>query len=929
MAKPTMKDNQNGVNSPNRLTALFISLMLIPAAMMGMALLTSLWIHAPHLFEGFFSTHRTALLAMIVVGIGCIIVGVRLAQRITGQLRFLSLTASSIHHADRPSHEIHEPLYPEFHEIDDALKAHQAFHDAITTFIRDIADHSGKKSSPIPPAEQDEFLQTINGLALQIQDIQHVIDRVIDGDLTVGESSGNRSQPGIQHHLRQIVTEFAALIATVRRETELIVRKGSHIHSISMQEAQDTKIVTKRIHDISQSIQNMAMNIQHVAKHLQGQLSTLDETSSSIERTIQSVEEIAHNITQLKSIVEKNAPSSVMPEQTFFSLDMMSNTTKAIEKDANTCMTLSQEAADDAKQGKFVVEQTIESIRHIQQAMAAFFEIVRQLRERSEEVGETLTVISDIADHTNLLAINAAIISSHAGEHGRDFAVIADEISKFAERTRESANEIEDLLRAIHLGFQEAMQAMEKASIAMSGGVDLSYKAGKMLGKISSSIVSTNTMATRIAAATTDQSRENDHIRYIMEELVRLQSDRQEQVNHVLWQLMQAIAQIRGITSEQVEGSTRIAALAQNLEHITRDIEQATNQHVTTAYQIVKAVDNIHRLIERTTGGAEHVTRLSEGLLTITGNLALTMGEFLLSDKRDALQQMLPGVPTIGFVKRGGERFYDAMSAGIRKEAERFGFQVIETNSRYEAATQAEDVNWLLKQPSLQGLVLCHLDTVLAQKLIRKGVERGIPCVAADGNIPTTISVRSDNRENGRLAVEFFIGRLEPYTEIGLLIDPTVESIVQRAEGFQELAEQSAFGIVRIYCDLRNEESLKQSVTAGIEAHPDLQGIFFAHELITTAYLDLLHKNVFPAQERLAAGFDYNPTIEEAIRQNELIGTIVQNPQEIGRQAFLCLHKLIKKDARIEDFDQRAMTIPTIQVTKETLNQLRDDNSIW
>ncbi|MDY0091808.1 MAG: methyl-accepting chemotaxis protein [Candidatus Vecturithrix sp.] len=903
------------MKSPNRITIALIIFMLLPLGIAGIFTVACLWAYnPPELVHALFSNWMIFFLLGVVIACS---IGAALAisQRLTEQIAFLTETAKMVRIGKKRYAMRKRPLYQELQTLYDHLEEHVAFHDEITEIIKAIIKNSTDNITMVPRSEDDEFVSAVNTLITRLHHVQQAITNVTRGNLR-SSASGDMGQGREAAPIQVMITALYNLVSKARHDTNQIVRAGAQINSITNQSMQDTKIAAKRINEISQSINKMASNIQNAAERLQGQSSLLGDTSSSIEQTIHSVEEIALTISQLKEIVEKNAPSSLASEKTTFSLDRLYEATMSIEKDARTCVTLSLEASDDATEGKQVVQQSIEGIRHVQESMNEFFEIVRRLGERSEEVGESLEVISDIADQTNLLAINAAIISAHAGEHGRDFAVIADEIVKFAERTRESANEIEELLQTIQLEFRDAMRAMQRSSDAISKGVTLSDKAGKTLDTLLKSICSTHGMVSRIAEATADQAREHEQIRQIMVDLVTSQTERREQISHVLWQLMQTIAQIRGITSEQVEGSARIAAMAQNLNLLTSEIGQTTSQNVTMSHQIVEAVDYIRKLVHRTTLGTEKTTQLTSELFSIGGNLAFTMGEFTLSEPL-CLAHL--DQPAIAFVKRGPDVFFDAMLEGVRAEAGRHGYDVLVMNSLYEATTQVEQVNSLLRQPTLRGIILCPADIAVAQKLIEKGNTQGIPFVAADETVPATITVRSGNREGGSRAAELFMTHLPPNSIIGVIVDRTVESMCRRSLGFRQKAEQFPFDVIEIYCDMTNREDVQNYLVSAIEENPGLQGIFLTNEAVTTEYLSALHNGSLPSTRLLAVGYDQTALAEEAIRKGELIGAIFQHPEEIGKQAFYWLHRLMAKEVRVTEIEEKTIYTPTKQVQRDTL----------
>src|SRR5690606_38870280 len=111
-------------------------------------------------------------------------------------------------------------------------------------------------------------------------------------------------------------------------------------------------------------------------------------------------------------------------------------------------------------------------------------ERVEQLGRDSQQVGEIVQVISDIADQTNLLALNAAIEAARAGEHGKGFAVVADEVRKLAERSAESAEQIAELIKTMQSGVAEAVSAMEQGTQKVETGTELANQAGKALESI-------------------------------------------------------------------------------------------------------------------------------------------------------------------------------------------------------------------------------------------------------------------------------------------------------------------------------------------------------------------------------------------------------------------------------------------------------------
>jgi methyl-accepting chemotaxis protein len=374
---------------------------------------------------------------------------------------------------------------------------------------------------------------------------------------------------------------FVHMISNLRDQIGQLARASENLGNSSTELA----VISNQA---GQATSQIAATIQQVASGTTQQSQSVSLTASSVEQMTRTIQGVASGA---QDQAQAAAKASVSTGQLSGSIQQVTGNAKAVTEQA-------QKAAQAAQDGQIKVEETIRGMQSIRSSVEQSSVAIEEMGKRSDQIGMIVETIQDIASQTNLLALNAAIEAARAGEHGKGFAVVADEVRKLAERSASATQEISTLITSIQNTVNEAVSAMQSSAQQVENGVNQANQSGFALSTILETIETVTQQAQQAAQAA-------------------------ETMNYASNELVSAVDSVSAVIEENTAATEEMTASSFEVSQAIENIASISEENSAAVEEVSASAEEMSAQVQEVSASAQALASLAEELRNIANQFKL------------------------------------------------------------------------------------------------------------------------------------------------------------------------------------------------------------------------------------------------------------------------------------------------------------------
>jgi len=499
-------------------------------------------------------------------------------------------------------------------------------------------------------------------IIVPLKSLEFAADKMAEGDLSFNTRVESSDEIGrLNLSIKDALHSISGILKKVREISQRVTSTADAVERDSDKVVESTMLEAEAVAQISSSVEELNAAIVEIADNTQALAGLVENTAASVEemaRSIGAITGLTHEVSAgvdatSTSIEEMSATTkevagnadrlSRVSDETLSAVEEIIMSVKEVESRAKEAAQLSERVTEDASAlGVTSINKTIHGMEKIRDSVNRASETIMKLGGRSDEIVSIVDVIDDIADQTTLLALNASILAAQAGEHGKGFSVVANEIKDLAERTTFSTQEIGGLISAVRQEVSAAVEAMHEGKDAVEEGMRMTREASGALNKMLDSSRKSSEMSAAIERTTTEQARTAryvsdavERVRSMVDEIAKATSEQSKGVSLIkqaVEKMRDASHQADKATTQQGDVSRHIAGAVEHISDRSQQISRAIQEQKNGARQIWTSVEKIKDHPEKTRNLAFSINRAVRELSKNSDLITIEMDRFKLPE---------------------------------------------------------------------------------------------------------------------------------------------------------------------------------------------------------------------------------------------------------------------------------------------------------
>jgi methyl-accepting chemotaxis protein len=500
--------------------------------------------------------------------------------------------------------------------------------------------------------ELGSLARSVTALREYLTEMAQAAKSLADNDLTVAVQPRGADDL-LGNSFAQMISNLRQAVAQLTENADQLGAASAQLSEAANQSGQATSQIAATMQQVAKGATQQSEGVTKTAQSMEEMKRAIEGVAKGAEEQSQAVAQAAAAMGQLSAAVDGIREGTIAQAQTMGRASAARKSLAGALQQARTATEQvtaeTQQAAQAAGQGAALVVQTVDGIQKVRAATEQLAEHVGGLGQQSAQISAIIEIIDDIAAQTNLLALNAAIEAARAGEHGKGFAVVADEVRKLAERSSRATKEIAAMIRTIQSGAHEAVQAMGQAGAEVTQAVMLTDQAGAAFREIVAKSQGSAGQMDKVREAVEAMCAASRQLEQTGEEAMAItEQNRQaaEAMGQFNNEMVASLDRVGAVVEENTASTEQMAAGSSEVAQSIESIASVSEENSAAVEEVSASAEEMSAQVQEVTASAQSLAEMAQALQTLVAQFKL--------DEDAALSQPSRARPSALKVKGNG-----------------------------------------------------------------------------------------------------------------------------------------------------------------------------------------------------------------------------------------------------------------------------------